>query len=151
MADFNEKLDYSPATGEFRWKQSGKRAGCRREDGYVMIRYEGVLRYAHRMAWSMIYGVDPSEHIDHINGVKGDNRISNLRDVSNQINAQNCRSAIRPSNKSGYRGVWVNGDKWQAVITLDGKRHCLGTYKTPEDAHHVYLAAKRRLHEGCTI
>lgn len=145
-----KKLDYFPATGEFSWK-NGRVAGCTRKDGYRVIRVNDILMYAHRLAWLYVYGKWPGGLIDHINGVTGDNRIVNLRDATPTLNSENCHVTLKPSNKSGFRGVQKNHAGWQAVISVKGKRCGLGTFSSPEDAHAVYLHAKRRLHEGCTV
>lgn len=147
-------LDYDKETGEMIWLGKcleGKPAGCRRKDGYVVIRINGVLLYRHRLAWMHAYGIEPTYTIDHINGVKGDDRIANLRDIPTEINSQNQRKAKSENKSSGYLGVQKNHGGWQGHITIKGKRHLLGTYKTPQEAHQAYLVAKRRLHEGCTI
>jgi ribosome biogenesis SPOUT family RNA methylase Rps3 len=95
----------------------------------------------------------PKHTIDHINGVRTDNRIGNLRDVTQQKNSENMR---RPQKRtiSGFLGVHVQRRKtvrYLAQIVTDGKLRHLGSYDTAEDAHAAYLEAKRRLHEGCTI
>jgi hypothetical protein len=110
------------------------------------------------MAWFHFYGEMPKNQIDHINGVRNDNRIVNLRDVTQKINSQNQR---RGHNKIGrskrpyssYLGVsaGANPDTWKAAITVDGKLKNLGTFYSEIEAHHAYVMAKRDLHEGCTI
>lgn len=145
-----ELLNYCPSTGVFSWK-SGRPAGCTRHDGYLLIRVNGVLMYGHRLAWIYMHGESPTGFIDHINGIKSDNRIENLRDASPAINSQNCRVTRREQNKSGFRGVQKNHGGWQAVIWLSKKRYCLGTFSDPKEAHSVYLDAKRKLHAGCTL
>lgn len=145
-----DQLTYDPDTGEFFWK-SGRRAGCRRKDGYVVIRVDGELLYAHRLAWLYQYGVQPVQIVDHINGRRDDNRIANLRNATPAVNSQNCRITEKQENLSGYRGVQKNHSGWQAVIWLNRKRKCLGTFASPEQAHQAYLQAKRQMHEGCTL
>jgi HNH endonuclease len=107
---------------------------------------------AHRLAWLVYYGVWPAEQLDHVNGDKLDNRIANLREVSNQTNNQNHRKA-KKNSKTGFLGVVheKRGDGYVAYLRVAGRTKNLGTYRTPEEAHSVYLREKRRLHEGCTI
>lgn len=151
-----ELLHYDSETGALTWRNCKKRtpdglAGCFRSDGYRMIRVDDVLHYAHRLVWLYVTGQFPADHIDHINGDRSNNRFENLRDVPNAINSQNQRKASSCNKASGLLGVQRNHNGWQACITTNGKRKCLGTYKTPEEAHAAYLAAKRERHIGCTI
>lgn len=151
-------LDYNPDTGVFHWTDNASyQARCReigtKNNGYVVIRVNNKRYKAHRLAWLYVHGKWPDNDIDHINGVRDDNRISNLRDVSRSVNSQNERKA-RPNNKScGLLGAtWHKRTKrWRAQICIQGKKKHLGYYKTPEQAHAAYLEAKRQQHEGCTI
>ena len=106
---------------------------------------------AHRLAWLYVHGAWPTGQIDHINGDRGDNRISNLRDVTPALNTQNQRRAARSNKSSGLLGVTANRGRWLAQISIGGKSRNLGRYATPEEAHAVYVAAKRVLHAGCTL
>lgn len=147
-------MSYDKETGVMTWKKghiAGNEAGCKRKDGYCVIRIFDVLYYRHRLAWLHAYGINPTYTIDHINGVAGDDRLDNLRDVPMATNNENTRKAPKSNTSSGYLGVQKNHGRWQAHITVKGKRYMLGTYDTPIDAHNVYLAAKRKLHAGCTI
>lgn len=147
-------IRYDDKTGIFTWiagKNTGEIAGCLRADGYRMIRLGGILYYAHRLAWFFHNKEMPRQFIDHVNGDKSDNRIDNLRAVSVRVNTENQRGARVDNKSSGLLGVQRNHSGWQACITAYGKRRCLGTFKTPEEAHAVYLSAKRKIHEGCTI
>jgi hypothetical protein len=94
----------------------------------------------------------PKQEIDHINGVRTDNFISNLREADRWLNCQNIRQA--PSSSStGLMGVYFDkrSRMWVASIIAYRKKHYLGRFSTPEEGHAVYLLAKRRLHDGCTI
>lgn len=151
-----EVLDYNPETGLFLWKMAfcrkvrvGASAGCS-YGGYKHISVDKRLYRAHRLAWLYVHGEWPAGDIDHINGNRSDNRIANLRDVSRRVNLQNIRDP-KPSNKSGLLGASKNGKFWAAVIRTNGKRLFVGNFPTPEQAHHAYVEAKRRMHEGCTI
>lgn len=154
-----ELLDYDPDTGGFTWRvrvsksiQSGAMAGCKRSDGYVYIGINGKYYLAHRLAWLIISGAWPIEHIDHLNGVGDDNRIANLREASRSLNQQNQRRP-RADNTSGYLGVTWNSacESFIATIKIQGKRRHIGCFTDPAEAHAAYLDAKRRLHAGCTI
>lgn len=154
-----EVLTYDATTGYFYWKarlaqadRTGHIAGSVHPQGYVVIQIDNCPHKAHRLAWFYMNGVWPTGEIDHINGVRADNSISNLRDVSANINQQNQRKA-RTSSASGFLGVtWHKAaKKWAAQIGANKRKFHLGVFSTPEDAHAAYLAAKRRLHAGCTL
>lgn len=153
-------LWYDRQTGAFRWRRAKNNekispwstAGCYRKDGYLLISIGGKLYLGHRLAWLYVHGSWPSQAIDHINGDCSDNRISNLRDVSQQLNVQNIRSATSRS-KSRLLGVTWRPDRsrWRATIVVNKKQVALGHYDTAEEASQAYLSAKRRLHEGGTL
>ena len=136
-----ERLSYDTRTGLFKWKfrtanriQAGDVAGWSTEDGYVRIRILGRNYRAHRLAWLIVYGSFPPDQIDHINGVKHDNRISNLRAVTG---LENCRNKpLSSSNTSGYMGVSYNKRmrKWVAKIGVSRKLIYLGCFENKEDA-----------------
>jgi len=115
----------------------------------------GRLRLAHRMAWLYVYGVEPEKglHIDHINGIKIDNRIDNLRVVTVSGNVQNQRKARVDNTHSGLLGShWdKKSGKYNAVINVNKVRIFLGAFADPMEAHQAYLTAKRELHATCTI
>jgi len=152
-------LHYDKDTGFFVYKISAKgkikgdRAEKKDKKGYLYLNILSTHTLAHRLAFMFVHG-DTAKgfQIDHINGVRNDNRICNLRKVSHAVNCQNQR---RPANrnKSGYLGVsWHKGTKkFQARISLNGIQKFLGNFSDPKDAHEVYLKWKRMVHEGCTI
>lgn len=108
--------------------------------------------YVHRVAWIMVNGQIPEGlQIDHINSVASDNRIDNLRCVTQIVNIQNIRRPLSTS-RSGLLGVFPrkNG-RWGAKISVNSKNIALGSYSTKEEAHQAYVAKKREIHEGCTI
>lgn len=150
-------FSYSPDTGEFLWATkpgrgvaAGSAAGRITKDGYREIGIRGRLIGAHRLAWLISYGRWPTGEIDHINGVRSDNRIANLREVPRRINAHNLHKANR-NNKTGFLGVHASRGKFRASIVHMGKTIHIGCYATAEEAHVAYIEAKRRLHEGCVL
>jgi len=149
-------LHYDPEHGLFTWRTMlcrrnpvGAPAGCR-ELKAVRIRIRGKAYMAHRLAWLYMTGAYPANFIDHINGDPFDNRWSNLRDVTLSENSQNQRRAHSRS-KSGLLGASKNGKRWLASISVQGRGHTIGYFDTAEAAHLAYIAAKRRLHAGCTV
>jgi hypothetical protein len=161
-----ELLDYDPETGVFTRKASrtrygttsanrataGKQAGGWHIEGYVAISVDNRRYLAHRLAWLHVHGAWPEADIDHLNGVRTDNRIANLRSVTRGVNLQNLRAAQRNS-KSGFLGVSWDERKqaWMARIGVNRRTVHLGRFKTAEEAHEAYKNAKRKLHDGCTI
>ena len=151
-------LDYDANTGVFVWKtrpskavKAGDVAGCvEKRIGYVTIGIAKRVYKAHRLAWLYVYGEWPKGLIDHINCNKADNRICNLRDVFADGNSQNVRKP-NVRNKSGFMGVIWFQNKWRASMSVNGKSKWLGDYSTPQEAHQVYLEAKRKYHAACTI
>jgi len=142
---------YNPWTGVVtRRVSSGQRgpkghvlgSNGRRCQGYIQVRIEGQSYPLHRIIWVYVYGVFPDQ-IDHINGARDDNRIQNLRSVTNQENRKNC--ARHSNNKSGVTGVsWHTRDKtWLANIGVDGKLRHLGYFDDKKDA----IAARRAAEE----
>lgn len=154
-----ELLDYSPETGVFTNRitrsanaVAGTEIKCLDNDGYVQLRLDGVSHKAHRLAWFYMTGQWPRGAIDHINGLRNDNRFSNLRDTTLSINSQNMRHA-RSDSKSGLLGASFDKSrgKYVAQILVGGIKKNLGRYGTAHEAHQAYLTAKRQFHEGSTV
>jgi hypothetical protein len=124
--------------------KAGTIAGTRKPNGYLTIWICGANHMAHRLAWLHFYGRWPAEHLDHINRVRDDNRIANLREVTFSENNQNV--GLRRTSRSGYRGVTRVKAGWWARIVINGETHPLGTYGTPEEAYAAYLAAAASMH-----
>jgi hypothetical protein len=136
-----EMLDYNKDTGIFTWKidrsslaKKGIKAGSISSDNYVLLTLFNKQYKAHRIAWLFVNGSMPTNHIDHINGNKQDNRIDNLRLVTHSENSKNL--SIDKRNKSGKTGVcWhVLSKKWIASISIDKKLKHLGYFDNIEDA-----------------
>jgi hypothetical protein len=145
-------LNYEPESGVFTWKtrrgprSAGAIAGCNAPQGYIVIGFAGHIHYAQRLAWLAVYGVPPTGLIDHINAIKSDNRIANLREVSASQNVQN-RPHL-PPNRVGVRGVFMHAGRYRAAIQVEGRRRYLGMFDTAAEAGAAYEAAKRQLHIG---
>jgi hypothetical protein len=126
---------------------SGSSNGC----GYITLNIDGKNVLAHRMAWLYVNGELPKHGIDHINGDRADNRLVNLRDVPQLVNAQNRRKASPNNRSTGLLGAYRQLHGFTSHIRVKGKQMHLGSFKTAADAHHAYVAAKRVLHEGNTL
>jgi hypothetical protein len=154
------QLRYDPETGVFGRIPGQVHGGGRLgsvggfADGYLVIGVGGRRYQAHRLAWLYVHGEMPkwpAQQIDHINGDRSDNRISNLRLATGAVNTQNMRGAHGNNKNSGLLGAHKSGTRWQSVISVHGKNHHLGVFSTPEEAHAAYVTAKRVLHPGCTL
>lgn len=144
-----ELLHYDPETGVFT-RLSGKAVEVRPTSyGYLRIRVDGSGRHAQRLAVLYMTGALPANgfEVDHINGVRTDNRWANLRLVSVSVNQQNRRAA-RSDSTVGLLGVSRYRNKFRAQIWLNKRKTNLGYFSTAEQAHHAYLEAKRVMHVG---
>lgn len=88
--------------------EGGCRKRCWKQNslGYVQIKISGKLYHAHRLAWLYVYGYMPEKEIDHINRIRDDNRIANLREATSQLNSLN--TGIYKNNTSGSKGIYYN-------------------------------------------
>lgn len=137
-----ELLSYDPETGHLKWlKRTSHRinigdvAGAPIGNGYIMLGADKNRIYAHRAAWALHTGSWPNGHIDHINGDRQDNRISNLRDVTRSVNIHNQHR--KKISSTGKRNVLARSGKFVARCQIDGKYYWIGTYPTPEKAASV--------------
>jgi hypothetical protein len=147
-----EYLKYFPDTGDFMWLDKVRQhkkfteAGCVTEQGYIKITINRKGYKAHRLAWLYVYGYLPDGPIDHINNVRIDNRICNLRVVSTQDNVRN--SVVRKAKKSGLlKGVThykQKPNKFVARIRVDGKQCNLGVFDSEIEAHAIYCQEAKK-------
>ena len=149
-----EVLHYNPDTGLFTWKErrggtaiEGVEAGWTNGSGYKRIAFNNVEYPGHHLAWLYMTGELPRKQLDHINGIRNDNRLSNLREATQKENMQNTRK--HADNKSGYLGVYLHkhSGKFHSRIMVDGKQISLGYSDTAEAAHEAYKKAKAQYHK----
>ena len=160
-------LNYNSHTGELTWKErpawlfadsalGGRRTSAKiwntkhankpalttYRDGYRIGRIFNCPHISHRVIWALHHGVWRVGEIDHINGKRDDNRISNLREVSSSQNSQNSCKPI--TNTSGRVGVYwrPRQRKWEALIQVDKVQRYLGCYEKKEDAIAAREAAE---------
>ena len=110
-----ELLDYNPETGIFTWRHrpaalkrwnvryEGQSAGSRNTVGYIILTIFKVHYLAHRLAWLHCHGEWPQFEIDHIDGDRANNALSNLRKATHQQNSWNGKSLV--TNRLGHRYV----------------------------------------------
>lgn len=145
----NKRVKYDPETGNFirifsrKVSDIGKQIGVSDHKGYVKISIDKVNYRAHRLAWFLMTGKWPENQIDHINGIKSDNRFCNLREATHSQNNANKSKTVK--NVSGYKGICKVNSRWRALIKVDGKKIHLGYYDTPEEAHAAYVAKSKEL------
>ena len=148
----NELFRYEPETGKLIRRKGVKRSaagtvvGSLMASGHVYVSVDYQKCYVHRVVWKMVHGEDPEVEIDHINGVKDDNRLSNLRLADRSQNAMNSR--LQKNSTSGLKGVTFVKDRgnWLAQIKARGVYHYLGHHNTKQAAHEAYKRAAERLH-----
>lgn len=137
-------ISYDPISGDFIWKRNGATAGCIYKNGYRYIRINGSSYRSSRIALKISTGEDPiGWQIDHVNGVRCDDRICNLRICSNAENVRNQKKNIR--NTTGYKGVTIQSGCYRAQIQVNGRHVSLGMFSTPEEAHQAYVKAAKKL------
>ena len=143
-----ELLHYCPYTGAFTHltNRVKKDAGTVTSKGYVHLWLDGVRYAAHRIVFLYCYGEWPEGAVDHINRVRHDNRLANLRLVSASQNQQN--RVLSKNNSSGHKGVsWDRSrGKWAAAIYHASKCKHLGRFVNIEDAIAAYKVAAAKYH-----
>ena len=114
--------------------------------GYHTGAIFGKMLLAHRVAWVIAHGRWPEHFLDHINGIRSDNRLSNLREATHAENSRN--SGMQANNTSGFRGVRLDAryGRWQARITVNQRQKHLGYFDSAEDAAEAYASGARRYH-----
>lgn len=154
QARLKELLKYDPETGEFtrikrtgRSKPVGTVIKTPHSAGYLTAAIDGTEYLQHRLVWMYSFGHFPHADIDHVNGVRSDNRLANLREAARYQNHQN--KGMQSNNTSGLIGVsWrSNRSRWIAQIRVLGVNRYLGSYKTADEAREAYLRAKETMHQ----
>lgn len=136
----NELFSYDSLTGVVTRKRTGKLVGTN-SDGHLRVGIDKQQYLLHRIIWKLHTGNDPSPYeIDHINRIRDDNRIDNLRLVTTQDNLKN--KSLYKGNKSGYPGVFKRGNRYMAQYKLNGVKHYVGTFDSALDAYDAICLHK---------
>lgn len=147
-----ELVTYHAATGSFTWRapnsprvRPGSPAGNLHHTGYRRLMLDGRRYGEHRLVWLAETGALPPHRIDHINGVRDDNRKANLRLATPKQNNENA--PLRKDSSSGHRGVsWrARSQKWVAQIQHNKRKIHLGYFDTLEAAHCAYTQAATQI------
>lgn len=145
MGELKRKLNYDQITGIFIWKKSNKRAGYVNNNGYSYIKLNQKMYRTSKLAWYYVTGEWPTE-IDHKNGIRSDDRFSNLRLCSRSQNNMNKSKQGNSCLPKWVRKGNSKSESYQAILKIDGKTKCLGTYDTPEEAHVVAAKFAKEVH-----
>ena len=112
--------------------------------GYIRARVNNKAYLVHRLIWKLIYGSEPSSEIDHINGVRHDNRLDNLRLSSKKDNMSNITKPYK--SKTGIKGITkIKNNIFKVLYYVDGKMTYFGTYKNLKEATDASRKACKEL------
>lgn len=141
MFDYN--AGYLIAKTDSKSRKAGNVVGSLNSNGYLVASVNSKIYRVHRLIFMWHYGFMP-EQVDHINGVRRDNHIENLRQATPSQNSQNRKA----TSKSGFKGVhWhKQSSKWIASICINKKNVHLGSFVTKEDAAKVATNARKNIH-----
>ena len=158
------RFSYNPITGVVSYAVNvgradkkrfvGDEAGRVTQEGYREIKINGKHYRCHRIAWAIHYGEWPKNQIDHINGVKLDNSIANLRDVPQAINMQNqFRAHKRNSSGSSIVGVTKNKNSNKFVVSgyVDGSPVYVGGFSNLDSAELASIEFREKNYPGFTF
>jgi hypothetical protein len=152
-----DSFAYCPETGILTWKKVmnrkrkdllGKKAGSAHHSGYEFVEFAGKGYAVHRLCYFLYHGRWPKSQIDHINGIRNDNRIKNLRDVEKSVNAQNQKE-----HRDGklWGATWQKKQqKWAALFTYQKQKEYLGMFDSEEEAHRISVQRFQQLPKEIT-
>lgn len=156
MARIRSRVRYDPETGLLHWLGLGKAvrgavaSRFHKSTGYMIINFGKASYQAHSVAWMLTHGRWPVDMIDHINRVKTDNRLENLREATKSQNMSNAKKHIHVKREMGSRlkGAYPvpNSPKFKAQVNHNNIRYYLGRFDTEEEAHAAYRAKAAELH-----
>ena len=162
-----ECLKYDPENGYVYWKwrprehfkstanynnfiknRANKIISNKHRDGYLRLKLDGVEYRLHRVIWKLYHGEDPKYFIDHINGVRDDNRIENLREATSIENVRNINKLVK-RNTSGYVGVsfCTKRKRYRTSIRYEGRSIHIGEFKDLNEARTRRVLLEKALYK----
>lgn len=153
VEEVREMFSYDPADGVLRWRldrspkaRAGAPVGCIHRSGYLVTLIRRKNYQVHRLIWAFVYGCWPPEHVDHVNGVRSDNRLQNIRACSPSENGRNKGRQV--NNTTGFKGVSFcsREGRYQTTCRVNGRKKWIGYFDTPEEASIAYEAFAKRHH-----
>ena len=146
--DWINIIDYNELTGRAKWKfrvspsaNKDDLVGSKHKNGYIKFLYKRKTYLLHRVLFFISTGLQPQE-IDHVNGVKSDNRSSNLRGASRRQNEYN--KPVSKESKTGVKGVSLNDSgTYRARVRVNGKRVTLGSFLTIDKAEKEVISFRK--------
>lgn len=153
LDELKDRYSYDPDSGVIsRLKRYGRSRAVigpitsTSREGYVIVNHGQEKFKAHRLAFLFMLGRMPDGDIDHIDGVRSNNKWSNLRAASRSENMKNIGG--RKNNASGFRGVsfYARDGRWKAQAQIDGKKYFLGHFDTPQEASEAYETFAKLTH-----
>jgi hypothetical protein len=126
--------------------------GVKTKYGYLNVKFKKQTFYVHRIIWCLLNGNLNGMDVDHINNIRDDNRIENLRLVTRSQNNENLKVA-KSNSKTKLLGASLKKgtNKYVAQIKHNDKYIHLGLFDTAEQAHKAYITKKRQIHSTCTL
>jgi hypothetical protein len=136
-----DSLKYNPKSGVFTWgvsdkRRAGNQAGTSSVGGYIQIKFQGKFYFAHRLAWLLVHGTWPTHEINHKNGNKKDNRITNLEDIEHHLNL---------SLRHKVRGVRERNGKFYARVCKNRKEFREGPFESVDKAREAYFQLREEV------
>ena len=135
VEELHRLFRYDRETGKLYWKISttnrikvGDEAGSPHSEGYLRVKIQSKAYFIHRIIYKMCHKVEPPAYLDHINKIKTDNRLENLREIDNGHNVRRSKNGKGVGIQTGRK------KKYRAKFSFNGKEHFLGRFYTYEEA-----------------
>ena len=138
----NATFEFDAISGDLIRKSNGRAMRSKNTNGYYLARVGKEKFIVHRIIWKMCTGSDPAADIDHIDCVRTNNRLENLRLATAAQNSANRKG----TGASGYRGVTFSRGRWHASMRVNGRKLYLGASHSLDEAAALYREAAKNRH-----